>query len=187
MGTCECFNHTDVVPCAGGNTTSLISSCQQIADIKYTSRLTWPRCSYPAQVWLLEHPRVNKPTPLFRDQPPSTPSTTNDCPAGPLGHCPSTKNVPFFPAAVSAASKTLAPPTHPNRKARYTSRQGRAAPPPTVRTPGRMFTPAPVRPVVLLCRPSGDVPEDQLSKTVVAWYGAYQGHSAQREYRGAEA
>ena len=58
---------------------------------------------------------------------------------------------------------------------------------PTVRTPSRMFAPAPVRPVVLLCRPSGNVPEDQLSKTVVAWYRAYQGHSAQREYRGAEA
>ena len=130
MGTCECFNHTDVVPCAGGNTTSLISSCQQIADIKYTSRLTWPRCSYPAQVRLLEHPRVDKLTLLFRDQPPSTPSTTKNCPAGPLGHCPSTKNVPSFPAAVSAVSKTLAPPTHPNRRARYTSRQGRAAPPP---------------------------------------------------------
>ncbi|KAH9988849.1 hypothetical protein BJV77DRAFT_964228 [Russula vinacea] len=101
-----------------------------IADIKYTSRLTWPRCSYPAQVWLLEHPRVDKLTPLFRDQPPSTPSTTKDCPAGPLGHCPSTKNVSSFPAAVSAASKTLAPPTHPNWKARYTLRQGRAAPPP---------------------------------------------------------
>ena len=95
---------SDVVPCAcfsGGNTTSLISSCRQIADIKYTSRLTWPRCSYPAQVRLLEHPRVD-----------------------------STKNVPSFPAAVSAVSKTLAPPTHPNRRARYTSRQGRAAPPP---------------------------------------------------------
>jgi hypothetical protein len=142
----------------------------------YTPCLTWPQCGYPAQDCSLKHPQVDKLTSTRRTQPHTALSTTTISPQARSGAAPRAETYPdaslvlqhysqlrfrtpalFTPAGGYASVKLHHRPTAPSAE---------------------MFTPAPVRPLVRLCRPSEDMRQDQATGMQCGLgMGAYQGRA----------
>jgi len=164
--TCRYLHPTDIVP-----------------YIKYTPCLTWPRCGFPARDCPLKHLQVDdKVTSTHRTQPSF--STTTIAPQA---------RSRIAPRAETYSDASLAPQYHSQppfmTPALFTPAEGLVIPHdeayasaklhhrPTM-PPAEMFTPAPVRPLVRLRRPSEDMPQDQATEMQYGFgMGAHQGRA----------
>lgn len=164
LDTCKYLHPADIVP-----------------YIKYTPCLTHPRCGYPARDCPLKHPQVDKLIPARQTQPSSTLSTTpivpqarsatapraetSDVPLSPQHH----SQPPFMtPALFTPVGGLVIPHDEAYASAKLHHR-------PTAPS-AEMFSPAPVRPLVRLRRPSEDMPQDQATEMQCGiGMGPYQG------------